>query len=165
MDVAKLLERFDSKKLRPLTAIVIVEIMLFLFSIETLIEWFNIHPIVFFLFFVMSSVLVFSILQYIKQSPEQKSWFKAVSQWLVFVRTIMAIIVFLLLLRFLQNVCHHALSHHACRQHQHPRPRLFYTVPTYLLIVHLQELDFLFVFFLTLAVCEGLDIAVCCLWI
>ena len=97
MDVAKLLERFDSKKLRPLTAIVIVEIMLFLFSIETLIEWFNIHPIVFFLFFVMSSVLVFSILQYIKQSPEQKSWFKAVSQWLVFVRTIMAIIVFLLL--------------------------------------------------------------------
>jgi len=97
MDVAKLLERFDSKKLRPLTAIVIVEIMLFLFSIETLIEWFNIHPFVFFIFFVIASILVFSILQYIKQSPEQKSWYKAIFQWLVLVRTSMAIIVFFLL--------------------------------------------------------------------
>jgi hypothetical protein len=97
MDIAKLLERFDSKKLRPLTTIVIVEVMLFLFSIETLIEWFNIHQIVFFLFFVMASVLVFSIHQYIKQSPEQKSWCKAMFQWLVLVRTILAIIIFLLL--------------------------------------------------------------------
>ena len=97
MDIAKLLERFDSKKLRPLTAIVIVEIMLFLFSIETLIEWFNIHPFVFFIFFVIASILVFSILQYIKQSPEQKSWCKATFQWLVFVRTTLAIIIFFLL--------------------------------------------------------------------
>jgi hypothetical protein len=51
MDIGKLLERFGSKKIRPLTAIVIAEVMLFLFSIETLIEWFNIHPIVFFSFF------------------------------------------------------------------------------------------------------------------
>ena len=94
MDVAKLLERFDSKKLRPLTAIVIVEIMLFLFSIETLIEWFNIHPFVFFIFFVIASILVFSILQYIKQSPEQKSWCKAIFQWLFLVRTTMAIFFF-----------------------------------------------------------------------
>ena len=97
MDVAKLLERFDSKKLRPLTAIVIVEIMLFLFSIETLIEWFNIHPFVFFIFFVIASILVFSILQYIKQSPEQKSWCKAIFQWLFLVRTTMAIFFFFLL--------------------------------------------------------------------
>jgi len=97
MDIGKLLERFDSKKIRPLTALVIVEVMLFLFSIETLIEWFNIHPIVFFCFFVLASFLVFSILQFIKQSPEQKSWIKAIFQKLVFIRTTMAIIVFFLL--------------------------------------------------------------------
>ena len=73
MDIGKLLERFGSKKIRPLTAIVIAEVMLFLFSIETLIEWFNIHPIVFFSFFVLASFLVFSILQFIKQPQEEKS--------------------------------------------------------------------------------------------
>lgn len=44
MDIGKLLERFGSKKIRPLTAIVIAEVMLFLFSIETLIlSYFNIN--------------------------------------------------------------------------------------------------------------------------
>ena len=62
MDIAKLLERFDSKKLRPLTTIVIVEVMLFLFSIETLIEWFNISPKLFILFFILSCLLVFVII-------------------------------------------------------------------------------------------------------
>jgi hypothetical protein len=71
--------------------------MLFLFSIETLIEWFNIHPIVFFSFFVLASFLVFSILQFIKQPQEEKSWIKAIFQKLVFVRTTIAIIVFFLL--------------------------------------------------------------------
>lgn len=97
MDIGKLLERFSSKKIRPLTAIVIAEVMLFLFSIETLIEWFNIHPIVFFSFFVLASFLVFSILQFIKQPQEEKSWIKAIFQMIVFVRTTMAIIVFFLL--------------------------------------------------------------------
>jgi hypothetical protein len=97
MDIGKLLERFGSKKIRPLTAIVIAEVMLFLFSIETLIEWFNIHPIVFFSFFVLASFLVFSILQFIKQPQEEKSWIKAIFQMIVFVRTTMAIIVFFLL--------------------------------------------------------------------
>ena len=67
MDIAKLLERFDSKKLRPLTTIVIVEVMLFLFSIETLIEWFNISPKLFILFFILSCLLVFVII--ILQAP------------------------------------------------------------------------------------------------
>jgi hypothetical protein len=97
MDIGKLLERFGSKKIRPLTAIVIAEVMLFLFSIETLIEWFNIHPIVFFSFFVLASFLVFSILQFIKQPQEEKSWIKAIFQMIVFVRTTMSIIVFFLL--------------------------------------------------------------------
>ena len=97
MDIGKLLERFGSKKIRPLTAIVIAEVMLFLFSIETLIEWFNIHPIVFFSFFVFASFLVFSILQFIKQPQEEKSWIKAIFQMIVFVRTTMSIIVFFLL--------------------------------------------------------------------
>jgi len=97
MDIGKLLERFGSKKMRPLTAIVIAEVMLFLFSIETLIEWFNIHPIVFFSFFVLASFLVFSILQFIKQPQEEKSWIKAIFQMIVFVRTTMSIIVFFLL--------------------------------------------------------------------
>jgi hypothetical protein len=100
MDLARLLERFDSKKTRPITTIVIAEVMLFLFSIETLIVWFNIHPKMFLLFFVSACLAVFTILQFIKQPQGNRSWVKSFIQWRVLISTIFSIFLFLLLFIF-----------------------------------------------------------------
>jgi hypothetical protein len=94
MDIGKLLERFGSKKIRPLTAIVIAEVMLFLFSIETLIEWFNISPKLFILFFILSCFIVFLIIHYIKQPEGERSWFNAFRKPQVFISTILSIMFF-----------------------------------------------------------------------
>ncbi|MFM7681283.1 MAG: hypothetical protein ACKO7P_00865 [Bacteroidota bacterium] len=95
MDTHKLIERFSSKKFRPVTSIVIIEVMLFFFSIESLIEWFNIHPKLFFILFVSACLVVFSILYYIKQPEEGKSWIKALINFSVIIKTFISIIVLL----------------------------------------------------------------------
>lgn len=97
MDLAKILERFETKKIRPITTIVIAEVMLFLFSIETLIEWFNIHPKTFFFFFVSACFTVFTILQFIKQPQGNRSWMKSIFQLGVLARTFFSIVLFCLL--------------------------------------------------------------------
>jgi acyl carrier protein len=94
MDIGKLLERFGSKKIRPLTAIVIAEVMLFLFSIETLIEWFNISPKLFILFFILSCFFVFLIIHYIKQPEGERSWLNAFRKPKVFISTVLSIMFF-----------------------------------------------------------------------
>ena len=97
MHLAKLLEPFDAKKIRPITTIVIAEVMLFLFSIDTLIEWFNIHPLTFFLVFVAACITVFTILQFIKQPQDNRSWRKSILNWAVATRTFFSIVLFCLL--------------------------------------------------------------------
>ena len=94
MDISKLLDRFNSKKLRPITGMVIAEVMLFLFSIESLIEWFNISPKLFILFFVLSCLFVFVLIHYIKQPEGERSWIKAMIQPLVYLRTILFLVFF-----------------------------------------------------------------------
>ena len=98
MHLAKLLEPFDAKKIRPITTIVIAEVMLFLFSIDTLIEWFNIHPLTFFLVFVAACITVFTILQFIKQPQGNRSWRKSIWNWAEARRTFFSIVLFCLLL-------------------------------------------------------------------
>jgi hypothetical protein len=94
MDISKLLDRFNSKKLRPITGMVIAEVMLFLFSIESLIEWFNISPKLFIFFFVLSCIFVFVLIHYIKQPEGERSWIKAMIQPLVYLRTILFLVFF-----------------------------------------------------------------------
>jgi hypothetical protein len=94
MDISKLLDRFNTKKLRPITGMVIAEVMLFLFSIESLIEWFNISPKLFILFFVLSCLFVFVLIHYIKQPEGERSWLKAMIQPLVYLRTILFLVFF-----------------------------------------------------------------------
>lgn len=94
MDISKLLDRFNSKKLRPITGMVIAEVMIFLFSIESLIEWFNISPKLFILLFVLSCIFVFVVIHYIKQPEGERSWRKAMSQPLVYLRTTLFLLFF-----------------------------------------------------------------------
>lgn len=94
MDISKLLDRFNTKKLRPITGMVIAEVMLFLFSIESLIEWFNISPKLFIFFFVLSCIFVFVLIHYIKQPEGERSWLKAMSQPLVYLRTTLFLMFF-----------------------------------------------------------------------
>jgi hypothetical protein len=94
MDISKLLDRFNTKKLRPITGMVIAEVMIFLFSIESLIEWFNISPKLFIVFFVLSCLFVFVLIHYIKQPEGERSWFKAMIQPLVYLRTILFLLFF-----------------------------------------------------------------------
>jgi hypothetical protein len=94
MDISKLLDRFNSKKLRPITGMVIAEVMIFLFSIESLIEWFNISPKLFIVFFVLSCLFVFVLIHYIKQPEGERSWIKAMIQPLVYLRTILFLLFF-----------------------------------------------------------------------
>lgn len=94
MDISKLLDRFNSKKLRPITGMVIAEVMIFLFSIESLIEWFNISPKLFIVFFVLSCIFVFVLIHYIKQPEGERSWLKAMSQPLVYLRTTLFLMFF-----------------------------------------------------------------------
>ena len=97
MDISKLIERFRSKQMKPLKSIVIVEVMLFFFSIESLIEWFNIAPKLFFFFFISSCFIVFLILQYLKQPEGEKNWKITLIQPIVYLRTIGSLFVFVLL--------------------------------------------------------------------
>ena len=94
MDISKLLDRFNSKKLRPITGMVIAEVMIFLFSIESLIEWFNISPKLFIVFFVLSCLFVFVLIHYIKQPEGERSWRKAMLQPLVYLRTTLFLLFF-----------------------------------------------------------------------
>ena len=94
MDISKLLDRFNTKKLRPITGMVIAEVMIFLFSIESLIEWFNISPKLFIFFFVLSCIFVFVLIHYIKQPEGERSWLKAMSQPLVYLRTTLFLMFF-----------------------------------------------------------------------
>jgi|GEM_PF-1034914 len=94
MDISKLLDRFNSKKLRPITGMVIAEVMIFLFSIESLIEWFNISPKLFILLFVLSCIFVFVLIHYIKQTEGERSWLKAMSQPLVYRGTTLFLVFF-----------------------------------------------------------------------
>jgi len=73
---------------------VIAEVMLFLFSIESLIEWFNISPKLFIVFFVLSCLFVFVLIHYIKQPEGERSWLKAMIQPLVYLRTILFLVFF-----------------------------------------------------------------------
>jgi hypothetical protein len=100
MDISKLIERFRSKQIKPLKSIVIIEVMLFFFSIESLIEWFNIAPKLFFVFFISSCFIVFLILQYLKQPEGEKNWKITFIQPIVYLRTIASLIVFALLFIF-----------------------------------------------------------------
>ena len=74
--------------------------MLFFFSIESLIEWFNIAPKLFFVFFISSCFIVFLILQYLKQPEGEKNWKITFIQPIVYLRTIASLIVFALLFIF-----------------------------------------------------------------
>ncbi len=94
MDISKLLDRFNSKKLPPITVMVIAEVMLFLFSIESLIELFNISPKLFIIFFVISCFVVFLLIHYIKQPEGERSFPKAILQPVVYLRTIQSIVIF-----------------------------------------------------------------------
>lgn len=94
MDISKLLDRFSSKRLRPITGMVIAEVMIFLFSIESLIEWFNISPKLFILLFVLSCIFVFVVIHYIKQPEGERSWLKAMSQPLVYLRATLFLVFF-----------------------------------------------------------------------
>lgn len=94
MDISKLLDRFSSKRLRPITGMVIAEVMIFLFSIESLIEWFNISPKLFILLFVLSCIFVFVLIHYIKQPEGERSWLKAMSQPLVYLRATLFLVFF-----------------------------------------------------------------------
>lgn len=95
MDFAKLIDRFSGKKFRPIASIVVAEIMLFLFSIESLIEWFNIYPKLFFLFYFLACFSVFIVLDILKQPADQKSWLKAALKPFVWGRTILSFVLLL----------------------------------------------------------------------
>ena len=97
MDVSKLQERLTPKKIKPIAAIVIVEVMLFLFSFESMLEWFQISPKLFIFFMVIASYFVFVVLEYLKQEEDKRTWWKAMRQLVVFGRVILAVVIFALL--------------------------------------------------------------------
>jgi len=94
MDVSKLQERLTPKKIKPIAAIVIVEVMLFLFSFESMLEWFNISPKLFILFMVIASYMVFVVIHYIRQPEVERLWGKAMLQPIVYLRTILFLVFF-----------------------------------------------------------------------
>lgn len=94
MDVSKLQERLTPKKIKPIAAIVIVEVMLFLFSFESMLEWFNISPKLFILFMVIASYMVFVVIHYIRQPEDKQSVIQSAMQPLVLGRVVLSIVVF-----------------------------------------------------------------------
>lgn len=96
MDFSKIAARFSGIKIKPNASIVIIESMVFLFSIESLIEMFNIHPILCFVIFLVASLSVFIVLHYIKQNPEEKSWLSAVFNRKIFAQTLFSLLFLIL---------------------------------------------------------------------
>jgi hypothetical protein len=95
MEFTKIFGHLKSIKTKPFLFLVILELMVFLFSIESLIELVNIYPKLFFVFFIAASSLVFILLNYLNQKENPKSIRKALFSIVVFKRVFATLFLFM----------------------------------------------------------------------